>query len=341
MNNNIIKLITYKKPNAIVVGSQVDDDVKFKNDTDIFETVVFHTDEKEFIKEVYEMIITIINHIKSNTNIYFMEFKAGIYEPLYISDNDILNKTKRTAFYKKCLKQELIDKDIFDTINELDNQSLLYFCSNLYKVRWAISDLNKKSVVLFNGHLYQFSDIFNNKSTIKIDILYYDGNIFLPFSNMFKIINNNKSITEESADVKTCFEDEIKVLLKDNNYYKAIKRLYLLSKINDDETLKEKLLLIINSSAGELYLLKGYIENCEELLYKYRDKETSNKVLHSLEYINENKILSKRVNNLITKTLGKKTVKTIIKSLIKIKDIMNIEVVKQTKKLISKYKIEF
>ena len=113
MNNNIIKLISYKKPNAIVVGSQNDSDVKFKNDTDIFETVVFHTNEKEFIKEVYEMIITIINHIKGNTNIYFMEFKAGIYEHLYISDNDILNKPKRTAFYKKCLKQELIDKDFF------------------------------------------------------------------------------------------------------------------------------------------------------------------------------------------------------------------------------------
>ena len=340
MSENIIKLITYKKPNAIVVGSQRDDLVKYKNDTDIFETVIFHNNKKDFIEEVYKMIETIIKHIKTNENIYFMEFKAGIYEPLYISDEDILNKTKRNNFYKKALKANIIDKDIYETIQDLDNNSLIYFCSNLYKVRWSIKDLENKYVKLFNDYRYNFEEIFNEKSTIKLDIFYYENNLFNPYSNMFRVINNNMILTEEQDDIKKSLEYDITNLIKENKYYKAIKRLYSISKMDDNKDLKEKLLKIINSPAGNLYQTKGFIENCEEILYKYHDKNTINKVKESLREIKESHVLSKRLENLLTKSLNKKTIKTLIKSLIKITEIMDKEITRKTLKLIEKFDIK-
>ena len=188
------------------------------------------------------MIETIIKHIKTNENIYFMEFKAGIYEPLYISDEDILNKTKRNNFYKKALKANIIDKDIYETIQDLDNNSLIYFCSNLYKIRWSIKDLENKYVKLFNDYRYNFEEIFNEKSTIKLDIFYYENNLFNPYSNMFRVINNNKILTEEQDDIKKSLEYDITNLIKENKYYKAIKRLYSISKMDDNKDLKENLL---------------------------------------------------------------------------------------------------
>ena len=38
--NNIFNLITYKKKNAIIVGSKSDPNVDYSNDTDIFEEII-------------------------------------------------------------------------------------------------------------------------------------------------------------------------------------------------------------------------------------------------------------------------------------------------------------
>ena len=76
-------------------------------------------------------------------------------------DDDILNKTKRRKFYKSKLDNKIINKDLYDTILSLKNEELVYFCSNLYKIRWTIEDLKQKQVKLFNNEIYHFESIFD------------------------------------------------------------------------------------------------------------------------------------------------------------------------------------
>ena len=75
-------------------------------------------------------------------------------------------------------------------------------------------------------------------------------------------------------------------------------------------------------------------------MYKYHDKNTINKVKESLREIKESHVLSKRLENLLTKSLNKKTIKTLIKSLIKITEIMDKEITRKTLKLIEKFDIK-
>ena len=106
--NNIFNLITYKKKNAIIVGSKSDPNVDYSNDTDIFEEIIVKETKQELIDETYKMIEKIISKINKNKNIIFAEFKAGIYDAMYITDDDILNKTKRRKFYKSKLDSKAV-----------------------------------------------------------------------------------------------------------------------------------------------------------------------------------------------------------------------------------------
>lgn len=337
--NNIANLISYNKKNAIIVGSTNDKNVQFKNDTDIFETVIMNTSRDELIKKTHEMILTIVRNVQGNSNIYFMEFKAGIYRPLYISDEDIMNTRKRTAFYKEKLQDNEIDKDLFDTINTLHKQDLVYFCSNLYKVRWTIADILRDYVQLFNGKKFYFRDIFNIKSVIKIDIQYFNGQYFEPFSNMFEVLQHGKKLTDSPEDVIKSLNEDVKTLLREGNIYKAVKRAYSVASKHKNQELMDKLLLVINSEAGKLYQIKSGVESCEEILYKYKDKDTLNKVKRSLAYFSAQARQPKSIQNIFHKAQKALTVKTQLKVIVKLKHVIDNKVQILTKNLLEKYKI--
>ena len=336
--NNIFNLITYKKKNAIIVGSKSDPNIDYSNDTDIFEEIIVKETKQELIDETYKMIEKIISKINKNKNIIFAEFKAGIYDAMYITDDDILNKTKRRKFYKSKLDNKIINKDLYDTILSLKNEELVYFCSNLYKIRWTIEDLKQKQVKLFNNEIYHFESIFDKPSVIKIDIFFFNGNYFEPFSNMFKIVNNGKILTDEQ-EPKESLKEDIKDLIKENNIFKAVKRAYSLAKINNEQQTQEQLLKVINSHLGEQYQLLSNINNCEEVLYLKPNKKVFLQVKHALEYFVKNYDIKANIKNLLTKAQQKKTVKPLIKILIRIQNNLFEKINRDTKKILNKYKI--
>jgi hypothetical protein len=334
-----IKLISYNKKNAIIIGSQSDDQIKYKNDTDIDEFIFEKNSKEELIDNTYKMFLDIIKNIKKDKNAYFMELKAGIYKDLYISNEDILNNKKRNEFYKQKLQEKIIDKDLYNTINELHNSDLIYFCTNLYKVRWSMDDIKKGSTTLFNNYEYKFEEIFDKESIIKIDMLYFDGNVFQEYSNVFKIVYKQESISNFTDDKIITLREAVKELLAEGDIYKAVKRAYLIAKLNKNKETMDKLLVVINSKAGELYQVKSFIKNCENVLYKYKNKDTILKVKKSLQYIKSEKKNSKRIEILLEKGINTSTPKPLIKILIKMQQILNKNVQKLTDGMLIKYKI--
>ena len=336
MNENIFKLITYNKKNAVIIGSTIDKNIDVNNDIDINETIITNLKYDKFIDEVYKMIKQIIKQIKKNKNIYFMELKAGIYEKLYITNDNILNKQYMKKFYEDKLDKSIINKDIYDIIMEIKNKNeLLYFCSNLYKIRWDIKDINNGYKILFNDDKYYFKDIFNIKNVIKLDIIYFDDNEFIQYSNKFKFINNNKEINKEIKNADK-IKDDIIQLINEKNTFKAIKRLYSLAKFNKNKKLQEKLQKIINTPIGIIYHIYYSLSIIEELMYKYKDKQTIDKIKKCLLYYSNESLLGKKIQNLLISS-NKKTYKTLLSLIIKIqKDLKNI-IYKKTNKYINKY----
>lgn len=336
-----LKLISYKKKNSILVGSQAkrQKGVLYKNDYDLYETVVFNESREQFVKDVHMLFIKMVKGLSKNKKIYFIEFKGGIYEPLYISDEDILNKQRRLNFYKTALQNDEISNPVFDIITNLKtNEDALYFCSNLYKVRWTIQDILNGYTILFNTKKYLFKDIFNQQSIIKIDVMLFDDTEirFIPFSNYFEFVNKNKNINFEPQEVENSLQNEADDLQSKGNYYKAVKRLYSLSLLKKDTKAAKKYLKIINSNAGYLYFVRGNIENCIQVLSLYKKQKTLDEVNLVLQQFSEtaSPAFTKSINNFFNKTLNKHTHYGLLKSLVNLEDALNKQAQVETKKML-------
>ena len=221
---NMFHLISYKRNKPIIVGSAKYKELLFPADYDMFELVVLNQDKHELIKDVHKIFFNMCEKIMSNVNIYFIEFKAGIYKPAYLPNKDILNKTKRMHFYKQLLHSEIISKDVYNHIKKLkSSDELLKYCTDLYKMRWTLKELMQGFIILDNGAHYLFSHIFEDNSIIKLDVMLYDNSTFIAFSNMFEFIYSNKlKINREyiNRTIQTLKKDVITYKSK-GNYFKS------------------------------------------------------------------------------------------------------------------------
>jgi hypothetical protein len=332
-----LKLISYRKKNSILVGSQNQKAVKYKNDYDLYETIVLNESREQFILDVHNLFIKMVKGISKNKNIYFIEFKGGIYQPLYITDEDLLNKTRRLAFYKQALQNDDISPQIFEIITNIKSKDeLLNFCSNLYKVRWSIQNILEGRVVLFNSKTFYFKDIFNQPSVIKIDVMLFDNTEmrFIPFSNFFEFINKDKEINFTQQNIQESLQAEADDLARNGNYYKSIKRLYSLALYNKDKKQAAKYLDIINSLAGALYFVRGNVENCIEVLTRYKKQKTIEQIHIVLLNLLESFNFSKIIVSFFNKALNKKTQYGLLKALVNLEAILNKTTQEYTKSLL-------
>jgi len=341
----IFRLLSLHSKNAILIGSQAQKEIKYKNDYDINQQIIFNENKQQFITDVHKLFIRMARELKKNKNVYFIELKAGYYKPLYISDDDILDKAKRNSFYEMAKTNGQLPKEIYDMIKTIKNpKDLLKFCSNLYKVRWSLKDILNGFVVLFNGDKFNFSEIFDSKTIIKVDVLLFDTEEirFIPFSNNFLFMNNDKEMSSDGVDdtIESSLKESIKELIQEDNYYKAIKRMYSLARLKNDKEQQAKLVKIINSEAGELYYIKSNIDNCIEVLGTYKAKKQQEEVKLVLENLQGSYDFPKRINNQFDKVHSKKSATSLMKSILKLSDEVNILAQKETLKEININKLK-
>ena len=306
---NIFHLISFKKHNPIVLGSARLANLLYPNDYDLFEIVRINKNKKHIIEDIHRMFYIICMNIKKNKNLYFIEFKAGIYEPLYITDNEILDKKFREAFYKKKLREGIINEKIYNEIKKTND--LVEYCSNLYKVRWTIDELMAGYKHLFNGTEYLFEDIFKHKSIIKIDVMNYHKNLFTSFSNMFEFMyTSGEKINRDYTNnvIKNLYNDMHKYTSK-GNYYKALKRYFSIAQL-EKRPANELLVFVefFNSPIGKLYQSKSLLSNCLEVLALYNDAETNRRINRSIKeiYTNISDENKKEYKELFKKTIEDK-----------------------------------
>jgi predicted nucleotidyltransferase len=130
------------------------------------------------------------------------------------------------------------------------------------------------------GFYKYYKDNFKNISFIKFDyVLYY--NELIELNIMYKLKDKEFEKSNYENDIK----NDIKELVKEKDYYKALKRLYLIFELNNDESNMNKLINVFNSDLGKL----NY------------DKKT----LDMIELIKEKKLNNKYIDNAITNELKK------------------------------------
>ena len=140
------------------------------------------------------------------------------------------------------------------------------------KIRWY----NKED---FN--IIEYEKVYKQIDFCKIDIVYRLNYKFMEASCIYKFGYEKINPNELKSDIKS----DIKELLKEKNYYKVLKREYLIYKIDGNNEKTTELKKIFNSELGKIYMDKSNLEAILLVLEHTDDKETILKVKQNLKLL--------------------------------------------------------
>jgi len=109
---------------------------------------------------------------------------------------------------------------------------------NNLSLKWSYDDIMNGYKLLDNNVKFQFINVFNQKSTIKLDLVLENDDKFIEFSeNYYFDLNNNKSYQQKTnEDIITSLKGDVLYYNHTkNNKFKALKRLYSLFKLTNNK----------------------------------------------------------------------------------------------------------
>jgi hypothetical protein len=273
----VFELITYTNENPIIFlkGSAKNKNIFYPNDYDFYEVIKTTKTKEGVINELYKIVYDIVKEIIKKDDIYLIEFKMGIDNNFYMTEEQILN----SEFRNKFLKDKITNEEL-DYINSIDDEDeLILYCQNLYKLRWNTNDILKKYIKNRGNKIY-FNDAFKIKSLIKIDVIAFINNRFWDFSNIFEInkLTEKQDKQNEQKYIKMMKEDIIKYK-KQKDFFKALKRLYNIHPNN------KKLIDFFNSKTGKTYQLYTNFTTILNLLNYYDNISVLKKIKDSIKFL--------------------------------------------------------
>ncbi len=259
-----------------ILGSAADPNVKYVSDVDAQEIIYLSIDDNKDYNDIYKFFKDLFIKIKKSKNIYITDFKCGHY-------------------------------------------------NNTLPIRWTYDDI-MNGYVKTDEEKKDFITALNQKSTIKIDIILLDEDDKLykelSVNYYFNYINEDKK-TEFSTNLNPTDKDYIIISLKEDieqfknqeNYYKMLKRMYSLYKIENKPT--SKLLKIINSKYGKLNSFINQLNIINDIIELSKlNKPNINDIKYNINYVYNN--IDPSYKKYFKQLLKAKQLKTINNKLIKL-----------------------
>lgn len=155
-------------------------------------------------------------------------------------------------------------------------------------IEFKIQTLKSKKYKYFNVDEIDFETFkkeFDNIDFCKIDLICRFQGKFYEVSCIyqFNIINEDSPANE--AQFKKSLEEDVTDLIKDKNYYKALKRKFVIYKIEGNTQEIIKLSNVFNSDIGAKYQLMSNLEAIKKLLEHTNDPTTIKKIIVNLNNI--------------------------------------------------------
>ena len=91
-------------------------------------------------------------------------------------------------------------------------------------------------------------------------------------SQQFLLLNVASQVIHFNVNLINLKDDQKELFIKEHKYYKSLKRLLIIAKINGDLKLMVKLTDLFNSAVGKLYVLKNQLDACMLLLETIKNK---------------------------------------------------------------------
>ena len=169
-----------------------------------------------------------------------------------------------------------------------------------------------------------FISAFRNVDYIKKDFIVRIKNVFKELSIIYSFSKKEPANATLAHDLNTEIEDNI----QGGNYYKALKRLFSLYKVEEKNKDQLPLSRFFNSYVGKVYEMVSNLKALQLLLSKYEDRETEKKVkinmkdLHLVpridlidKYMEAYQAIIQREAKILWDRIGKKDTKTVPKKI--------------------------
>ncbi len=247
---------------------------KKKKEKDVDENNVYD----DYIMSILEQRVDLNDKIKHV--LFSLQYKhnpiklvgsAAIKSQRYYGDFDCMS-----AVNKKDSAKEMFD-EFNDIIARIKKDPDLYF------IELKIQTTDKK----FKYHkddkldLKTIQDNLKDINFFKIDLSMWFDYHFSDVSIIYQLFGDE--LTKDSLGVG--IRDEIKELTDDGQYYKVLKRKFLIYRINGDDTKLKALTKIFNSELGLKYKVASNIEALELVLTYYHDPHTKERVRINLKML--------------------------------------------------------
>lgn len=288
---------------------------------------------KEQIKDIFELI-------SFNDDGYIIE-GSNLYKSMdYPYDFDLYEvvKTNKTIEEAKNDAMRLF-KNMFREIKKMDNVYFMDFKCGLSKdgekLRWTpdeiIDGIHKETKI-------KLIDCLDDKTLTKIDLIAFIDGEYEEFTNIFELRKITPKNFRDAPEI--ALNEGIKEEIKNGNYYKALKKLYSISRFNKDYKMIEKLNEIFNSDLGKLYLIKNKLNMILELSEKHKLKNENIKSHVQIYKQLLDKVFQYNIKENIFKKLDNIETNKDIKKLKSIIIYIDKKLQSNTKKIINKLKIK-
>ena len=207
---------------------------------------------------------------------------ASVKRSIYYSDYDLFERVIGKS--EAVILNHFVS--LFNIIKASPNVVITYFKlghdEKNNPLRWDFSDIHKG---INNG--FKFEDALKMKGIIKIDLVSFIGGRFIEISETYNIsIDGSENMDYSKDKIVNDILQDYKDLVKDDNYMKALKRLFSIMKLNNPDD--KRLIMIMNyfnSPIGLLYRCKADLETI--LLILSYNKFDINDIKNSLQIIKE------------------------------------------------------
>lgn len=258
-------------------------------------------------------------------------------------DYDLFTVVKSHSSLEKLKK--LVVKEFVDMCKQIKKNPDWYFIELMCGVDkdnnplyWSLNDVMKKEK---DG--YKLIDVLDEKSVIKIEMVIFVNGLFIPISNVYEFRKsdgtgiNREQETKDSVD---SLKVDVKKYYEKKNYMKCLKRILIISIVQKDNSMKEKILEILNTDISKIYFVKSELETVIAVLENYTDKMTLERAYSIIQSMKEkvgNQTLYEFDNN--TFKLFDEGSKSRVKKCVKVLEKINKKLVKIVNKLLLKQKI--
>lgn len=234
-----IKAITTPKYDFLLFGSSAYKYLNLASDIDILQYVP----ADKFKESLYIIIKQLINKnfIIGDIKIGIKCYLRGLYDNLGFINNGVI-KGYNPINIKRIVEKYKINISKIPNINEVNYENWMYLGEQIHEIialRFTVEDV-KRGYTLSDGIKYNIDDLIlecQDLNLNKIDGYYILNNRIIEITNILQISNKNSEDVLYNISLNMLKFLQPKFL----NLNKALKRAYVLSRINNNENLLKKI----------------------------------------------------------------------------------------------------